>query len=118
MSERDNKSLSEAEIDVLEGQEAQVKQSSEGAGPPVAGQDAEGAEDELSEIGSVAEGDEPAEVEDDDSGYALVGDDGRSEPSQWESDILCVADPFIRSKVNSILFFGKMVESSLADVPL
>ena len=110
MSERDNKTLSEAEIEVLEGQEAQVKQSSEGARPPVAGQDAESAEDELSEIGSVAEGDEPAEAEDDDSGYALVGDDNRSEPSQWESDILCVADPFIRSKVKGYLSVGEMVE--------
>lgn len=110
MSEGDNKTLSEAGIEALEGQEAQVKRSSKGAGPPVASQDAESAEDELSDIGSVAEGDEPAEAEDDDSGYALVGDDDKSEPSQWESDILCVADPFIRSKVKGFLFFGEMVE--------
>lgn len=86
--ERDNTSLSEAEIEVLEWQEAQAKQASVAA---------EGAEDELNETHSVAEGDELAEAEDD-SGYMLGGEDDRSEPSQWQSGILCVADPFIRAK--------------------
>jgi hypothetical protein len=104
MSKRDNKSLSEAEIEVLEGQEAQVKQTSEGAGPPVVDQDAEGPEDDLSETDSVAEGDELAEAEDDNSGYVLGEEDDRSEPSQWKSDILCVTDPFIRAKVKAFYF--------------
>ena len=89
MSKRDDKSLSEAP----EGQEARVKQGSEGAGLPVAGMNAEGPEDGLSETDSVAE--------DDESGYVLGGEDDRSEPSQWKSDILCVADPFIGEKVTS-----------------
>ncbi|KAH9173843.1 hypothetical protein EDB89DRAFT_2228510 [Lactarius sanguifluus] len=96
---RDNKSLSEAEI------EAQAKQASVAAGPHeiephavVVGQDADGAEDELNETHSVVEGDELAEAEDDDSGYVLGGEDDRNEPSQWESHILCVVDPFIRAK--------------------
>ncbi|KAH9026816.1 hypothetical protein EDB85DRAFT_1978024 [Lactarius pseudohatsudake] len=96
---RDNKSLSEAEI------EAQAKQASVAAGPHekephtvVVGQDAEGAEDELNETHSVVEVDELAEAEDDDSGYVLGGEDDRNEPSQWESHILCVVDPFIRAK--------------------
>jgi hypothetical protein len=89
MTKRDDKSLSEAP----EGQEAQVEQDSEGAGLPVAGLDAEGPEDELSETDSVAENDE--------SGYVLGREDDRNEPSQWKSDILCVADPFIGAKVKS-----------------
>lgn len=96
---RDNKSLSEVEI------EAQAKQASVATGPHekephtvVVGQDAEGAEDELNETHSVVEGDELAEAEDDDSGYVLGGEDDRNEPSQWESHILCVVDPFIRAK--------------------
>ncbi|KAH9003297.1 hypothetical protein EDB86DRAFT_2343967 [Lactarius hatsudake] len=96
---RDNKSLSEAEIEV------QAKQASVAAGPHekepytvVVGPDAEGAEDELNETHSVIEGDELAEAEDDDSGYVLGGEDDRNEPSQWESHILCVVDPFIRAK--------------------
>jgi len=103
---RVNKSLSEDEIEVLEWQEAQAKQASVAAGPreegpPVADQDAEGAEDELNETHSVAEGDELAEAEDDDSVYVLGEEDDGSEPSQWESDILCVVDPFIRAKVKA-----------------
>ena len=89
MSKRDDKSLSEAP----EGQEARVKQGSEGAGIPVKGMDAEGPEDELSETDSVGE-----------SGYMLGGEDDRSEPSQWKSDILCVADPFIGAKVRSFTY--------------
>lgn len=96
MSKSDNKSSSDAKIEVVEGQEAQVKQIPEGTGP-IAGQDAEGAED-LFEIHAATEEDELADAEDDDSGYMLVGEDDSSEPSQWESDVLCVADPFIRAK--------------------
>jgi hypothetical protein len=102
---RDNKS-SEAEIEVLEGQEAQeasVALDTLEKEPPVAGQDAEGAEDELNETPSVAEGDELAESEHDDSGYVLGEEDDRNEPSQWESHILCVADPFVRAKVKAFI---------------
>ncbi|KAI9457638.1 hypothetical protein BJY52DRAFT_1272005 [Lactarius psammicola] len=100
---RDNKDLSETEIEVPEWQGAQEKQAfvvvgPHEKGPPVTGQDAEGAEGELSETHSVAEGDELAEAEDDDSEYVLGEEDDRSEPSQWESNILCVVDPFIRAK--------------------
>jgi len=98
MSKRDNKPLSEAEIEALDGQEAQVKETSEGAGPPVVGQDAEGAEVDLYETRSVVEEDEPAEADDDGSEDLLIGEEDGSEPSQWESDILCVADPFVRAK--------------------
>ena len=104
-SKGDNKPSSEAGIEVLEGQEAQVKQDSvtlgtREKGPPVTGQGAEGPKDETH---SVAEGDELEEVEDDDSGYVLGGEDDRNEPTQWESHILCVADPFIRAKVKAFL---------------
>jgi hypothetical protein len=101
MSKSDNKSSSDAKIEVVEGQEAQVKQIPEGTGP-IAGQDAEGAED-LFEIHAATEEDELADAEDDDSGYMLVGEDDSSEPSQWESDVLCVADPFIRAKVEAFI---------------
>lgn len=104
MSKRDNKSLSDDEIEVLEGQGAQAKQIPEGTEPPVAGQDAGGAEDDLCETHAATEEDELADAEDNDSGCVLVGEDDRSEPSQWESDVLCVADPFIRAKVKAFYF--------------
>ena len=113
-----DKSSSEVEVEVLEGQETQAKQASVAPGTrekshPVAGQDAEDAEDELN---SMAEEGEFAEAEDDDSGYVLGGEDGTDEPSEWKFHILCVTDPFVRGKVNTFYFlFGEMVERSLTD---
>lgn len=101
MAKRNNKSMSDDEIEILEGQGAQVNQIPEGTGPPDAGQDAEGVEDDFCETRTADGEDEFAVAEDDDSGYALVGEDDRSQPSQWESGVLCVADPFIRAKVNA-----------------
>jgi hypothetical protein len=101
MSKRDNNSLSDDEIEALGRQGAQVKQISEGTGPPVAGQDAEGAEDDLCEAHTATEEDELADTEDDFFGYALIEEDDRNEPSRWESDVLCVVDPFIREKVKA-----------------
>ena len=99
-----NRYSSEAEAEVLEGQEAQEKQASvapdtRDKGPPVAGQDAEVAEDGLNEIHYVAEGGElaEAEAEDDDSEYVIGGEGDTDEPSQWKSHILCVGS-FCQSK--------------------
>ena len=107
IGKRENKSMSDDEIVILEGQEAQIKQIPKGTGPPDADHDAEGAEVDFCETRTVDEEAEFAVDEDDDSGYALVGEDDRSESSQWESGILCVADPFIRAKVNAFQFLER-----------
>ncbi len=96
--------------------EASLGANSREKGTLVVAQDEEDTEDESNESHSVVEEDEPAETEDD-SGYVLGEEDDRSEPSQWQSDMLCVADPFIRAKVRPFPFV-EMVELPLADLLL
>jgi len=105
MSTQDKKqALLEAGVKVLEGQTGHANQASKAAGTRIDGQpimgeerDEDGrAEDKFNEAGSEIEHD-PAEDEDV-FGLAQEADDN-AQPSRWESDILCVADPFIRTKV-------------------
>jgi hypothetical protein len=88
------KALSETDAKVLEGQNSREEQTLEtGANSteelPLtdASRDEDGdAEDEIDDTGSEAEQD-------------LVALADEEQPSQWQSDVLCVADPFIPSKV-------------------
>ena len=95
---------SEAGIEVLERQKGQAKQVSEATdtcidGQPVTGDEGdgdEGAEDDANDEDSET-GQDPAEDEEE-LGLAQETDDG-AQPSRWQSDILCVVDPFVRAKV-------------------
>lgn len=90
---------SEAGVEVLEWQKGQANQDSEATrvdGQPVTGNRGEEAGDETNDSGSETEKD-PAEDEDE-FGLAQEADD-EAQPSRWQSDILCVVDPFVRAKV-------------------
>ncbi|KAI0300086.1 hypothetical protein B0F90DRAFT_450759 [Multifurca ochricompacta] len=90
------KALSEADPEILKGQKAKLT-SVDADGLPVAGHVIDdGVEDVLNEIQSEVEEDELAEGEDG-SGFVL-GTDDKAQPSRWQSEVLCVADPFIRAK--------------------
>ena len=102
--QREEKGLSEAVVGVLEGQKDQANQAPEATGARIDGQPIqgdvgdrdEGAEDEANDSGSETAQD-PAEDEDE-FGLAQEADD-EAQPSRWQSDVLCVVDPFIRAKV-------------------
>jgi len=87
-------------VEVLEGQEGQADHASEATGARIDGQpitdegrDEGGGADDMSN-------DTDSETEQDLSGdedeFGEADDD--AQPSRWQSDILCVADPFIRAK--------------------
>jgi hypothetical protein len=102
--QRQKKALSEADVEVFERQKTQSKQASEVAGPRYDGQQATdtgrdgGGEvgDELNNTGSEAEYN--AAEDEDEAGPPLEADD-KAQPSRWQSDMLCVVDPFVRTKV-------------------
>jgi hypothetical protein len=95
---------SEAGVEGLEGQKGQANQVSGATdtridGQPVTGgggDEDEEAEDKVNDSGSETEQD-PAEDEDE-FGLGQEADD-ETQPSRWQSDILCVVDPFVRAKV-------------------
>jgi len=92
---------SNAGIGVLEHQEGQVDHASEATGTRIDGQpitdegrDEGGeADDKFNDTDSETEQD--LSGDEDEFGEA----DDKAQPSRWQSDILCVADPFIRAKV-------------------
>lgn len=105
-SKGEGKALSDTDAKVLEGQGSGEKQAIETEGhdtdvPPStdASRDEDGdAEDEFNDVGSEAEHDLEALADEDEFNIAPeAGDD--AQPSQWESDVLCVADPFVQTKV-------------------
>ncbi|KAI0288303.1 hypothetical protein BC826DRAFT_697603 [Russula brevipes] len=119
--QRRKKALSEADVEVFERQETQSKRASEVAGPRYDGQQAtdRGRDgnrevgDELNDTGSEAERD-TAEDEDE-AGSPLKADD-KAQPSRWQSDMLCVVDPFVRAKVELTFVNGIItLRASLTD---
>lgn len=104
--QNEEKALPETDAKVLEGQNSGEKQTLEtGAStdgrPPLTDasrdEDEEG-EDEINDTGSEAEHDLVALADGDEFDAAPEAGD-EEQPSQWQSDVLCVADPFIHSKV-------------------
>jgi hypothetical protein len=99
--------LSEAEAKVLEGQnpgDQQVLAETVGNGPdgpPLTGADRD--EDRGGEeFDTWSEPEqEIATVADEDEFHIApeVGEDSEAQPFRWQSDVLCVADPFIETKV-------------------
>lgn len=93
--------LSDVGIEVLEGQEGQADQASEATGTPIDGQsiadegrdEAGGVDDKFNDTDSETEQD----LSGDEDGFEEADD--KAQPPRWQSDILCVADPFIRAKV-------------------
>ena len=93
--------LSDAGIEGLEGQEGQADHASDATGARIGGQpttdegrdEGGGADDKFNDTDSETEQD-LAEDEDE-----FEEADDKAQPSRWQSDILCVADPFIRGKV-------------------
>jgi hypothetical protein len=95
---------SDAGIEVLEGlegQEGQADQVSEATGTGIDGQpitgkgrdEDRGVDDKFNDTDSETEQD----LAEDEDGFEEVDD--KAQPSRWQSDILCVADPFIPAKV-------------------
>ena len=105
-SKGEGKALSDTDAKVLEGQGSGENQAVEIEGhdtdvPPSTGasRDEDGdAEDEFNDTGSEADHDLEALADEVEFNIAPeAGDD--AQPSQWESDVLCVADPFVQTKV-------------------
>ena len=95
---------SEAGVEVLEGQKGQANQVSEATdtridGQPVTGGGGDGdeeVEDKVNDSGSETEQD----LADDEDEFGLGQEaDDEVQPSRWQSDILCVVDPFVPAKV-------------------
>jgi len=91
-----------ADVDASKRRKAKERQVSEAArnridGTPVTGavRDDDREADEFNDTGSEAKGD--LSEDGDDLGFALGADDKAQSP-QWQSEMLCVADPFIRAK--------------------
>ncbi len=105
---------SEANANVLEGQNSGEKPAPEIEGkstdePPLTdpNRDEDGeAEDEFDDTGSEAEQDLAAVADD-----AAPEAGNEAQPSRWQSDVLCVADPFIEAKVK----FGSKGIDALSD---
>lgn len=96
--------LSEADDEVLEGQNSEDKQPPETVGnspdgPPLTGanrdEDGEGKE---FDTWSEAEQDLATVADEDEFDVAPEAGEG-AQPFRWQSDVLCVADPFIETKV-------------------
>jgi len=93
----DKEALSDAGVEVLEGQEGQASQS---AGTRIDGQpitdkgrdESGGVDDKFNDSGSETEEDLGEDADE------FEETDDKAQPSRWQSDILCVADPFIRAK--------------------
>jgi hypothetical protein len=93
--------LSDAGVEVLEGEEGQAGRASQATGARIGEQPItdeggdEGGEmdDKFNDTGSETEED-LGEDEDE-----FEETDDKTQPSRWQSDALCVADPFIRAKV-------------------
>jgi hypothetical protein len=101
--------LSETDAEVLESQKAQAKQASVATGPrvdgpPVTGKGEEDeVEDDFSDTHPKAD-DNPGEAEEE-LEPTLEADD-TAQPPRWDSEILCVTDPFIREKVKLVVIEG------------
>lgn len=97
--EKKKESPSDAGIEVLE--EGQTDQVSEATGTRIDGQpitgegrdEDGGVDDKFNDTDSETEQD----LAEDEDGFEEVDD--KAQPSRWQSDILCVADPFIPAKV-------------------
>ena len=90
----------DAGIEVLEGREGRADQVSEATGTRIDGQPITG--EERDEGGGVDDkfNDTDSETEQDLADEDVFEElDDRAQPSRWQSDILCVADPFIPAKV-------------------
>jgi hypothetical protein len=99
------KALSEAGVGV-EGQKNQANQASEATDTRIDGQPIRGDgvdEDERAEDGpndSCSEAEQLEDPVDDEDEFGLAQElEDEAQPSRWQSDILCVIDPFIRAKV-------------------
>ncbi|KAI0247404.1 hypothetical protein BJV78DRAFT_1246095 [Lactifluus subvellereus] len=90
---KEKSALSEADVKVLEWQEAQAKQASVAAGS----REEDEAEDEFNVNDTHSEADRNLEEAKEEFESTLEADD-TAQSSRWESDILCVTDPFIRAK--------------------
>jgi len=100
--------LSEADAKVLEGQNSGDEQAPETEGnstdaPPLTGtnRDEDGeAEDELGDTGTEAKQDLVAVADHDEDEIDVdPGAGDEAQPFRWQSDVLCVADPFIETRV-------------------
>jgi len=95
------------DVEVLEGQEAKESEVSEAAGnridgTPVAGavkDEDRDADEEFNATGPEAKGD--LSEDEDDLGFTPKVDDN-AQPPRWQSEMLCVADPFVRAKVEPL----------------
>jgi hypothetical protein len=99
---KEKNALSETDVEDLEPQEAQTKQGSVVPGPrvekpPVTDKDEDEVDDEFND--KPPEADRNSREAEEEFESAVEADD-TAQPSLWESQILCVADPFIPAKVN------------------
>lgn len=116
--------LSETDAKVLEGHDSGEKQAVETEGddtdgPPSTGasRDEDGeAEDEFNDTGSESEHDLEALADEDEFNIPPEAGDG-AQPYQWQSDVLCVADPFVQTKVEFVSKKGKLALSD-ATLPI
>jgi hypothetical protein len=114
----EGKELSEADAEVLEGQNSGEEEAPETEGDSVDGprltdasEDEDGEGDEFNDT-SEAEHLVTRADEDEIDVAPEAGDE--PQPSQWQSDVLCVADPFIQTKVE----FASRGITALSDVIL
>lgn len=99
---KEKSALSETDVEDLEPQKAQAKQGSVVPGPrvevpPVTDKDEDEVDDEFND--KTSEADRNSRKAEEDIEPTVEADD-MAQPSLWESQILCVADPFILTKVN------------------
>jgi len=88
--------LSESDAKVLEGQNSGDKQGNGADGPPLTEDGDGGGEGESGDTGAEAKQDLVAVADHDEDEIDV--DRGEGEPFRWQSNVLCVADPFVETK--------------------
>jgi hypothetical protein len=112
------KALSEAGDEEVEGKKGQADQASEATGTRIDGQSTRDDEDDRDEGVDVEANDLDSETEQDaaeDEDELAQEEDDEAQPSRWQSDVLCVVDPFIRGKVERASYSGHAHILSLSD---
>jgi hypothetical protein len=104
---KEKNAVSKADVEVLEWQKAESKQPSVAAGsradePPVTSKSEDETEGEFTVNDTQSEADRNFGETKEEFEPMLEADDTAQSP-RWESEILCVTDPFVRAKVKSVL---------------
>jgi hypothetical protein len=109
----DKEALSDAGIEVLEGQKGQASQATGTRidGQPITDEgwdEGGGVVDKFTDSGSETEEDLGEDADE------FEEPDDKAQPSRWQSDLLCVADPFIRAKVE----FASLIIDETTTTPI